>query len=306
MTQGLQKRFHRLQNMYHIHGLLPVLSFFISKFYPLRWIFRQFSLGWLIRVKIHGNYMYLNAFDPGISTMLLTEGTREPGHVAQVRGNIISGMTGIDLGANIGYYALMEAQLIGPNGRIYAIEPAPSNLELLEKSIRANGYEDRFLVSQYLIGDRDGLGKLQTSNLSNRHSVSVDGHGDFIEVPMITLDTFMKKNRLIPENINFLRMDIEGYEVMAFQNMQKLMSAKTPLRVFIEFHPGWYGRWGWTFERFLDQLESYGLRVRSISFKSKDGITTFTDPSREQILATQIHPMTSNGGCHAFLERVGS
>lgn len=290
--------------MYRVHGALPVLSFSVSKFYPFRWIFHQLSLRWLIRVTIHGSYMYLDAHDPGISTMLLTEGTREPGHVAQVQGNITSGMTGIDLGANIGYYALMEARLTGPKGKIYAIEPAPSNIDLLKKNIKANGLEDRFSVFQYLVGDHDGVGKLQMSALSNRHSVSTDGRGEFVEVPMITLDTFMEQNKLTPEHISFLRMDIEGYEVMAFQGMKNLMSAKTPLRIFIEFHPGWYGRWGWTFERFLDYLESFDFRVRSISYKGEDEITTLTDPSREQVLATQFAPRSAAGGSHAFLERV--
>ncbi len=290
--------------MYRMQGMFPVLSFFVSKFYPLKWIFHQLSWRWLIRTKIHESYMYLNAYDPGISTMLLTEGTREPGHVAQVRGNITPGMNGIDLGANIGYYALIEAQLIGPKGMVFAIEPDLNNLDLLNKNIKANSYEDRFKVFQYLIGDKDGTGKLQMSALSNRHSVSTDSRGDFVEVPMITLDTFMKKNGLGPENINFLRMDIEGYEVMAFQGMNTLMSSKTPLKVFIEFHPGWYGRWGWTFERFLDYLESCGLKVRSLSYKSPEGITTLIDPTREQVMATQISPMTINGGCHAFLERI--
>ena len=247
--------------------------------------------------------MYLDAHDPGISTSLLTEGTREPGHVAQVRGNTLPGMRGIELGANVGFYALMEARLIGPSGHIHAIEPAPGNIRLLRRNIDANGFRERFSVSQYLIGDHDGPGKLQVSALSNRHSVSADQRGQFIEVPMITLDTFMERNNIEPKDIQFLRMDIEGYEVIAFQGMKKLMTSRTPLKIFIEFHPGWYGRWGWTFERFLDYLESFSFRVRSLAFKGEEGIVTIEDPTRAQIMETQIAPRTVNGGCHGYLER---
>lgn len=248
--------------------------------------------------------MYLNAYDPGISTMLLTEGTREPGHVVQVRGNITPGMTGIDLGANIGYYALMEAQLIGEEGKIYAIEPAPANIDLLKRNIKANGFEKRFVISQYLVGDRNEVGKLEISALSNRHSVSLDGRGDFIEVPMITLDSFMERNALAAKDIDFLRMDIEGYEVIAFQGMKQLMASGTPLKIFIEFHPGWYAKWGWTFEQFLDYLESFGFKLRSLAFKGAEGIVTLTDPTRRQVMETQISPRTVNGGCHGYLQRV--
>lgn len=304
MIQRLKKGLLRVRNMYRIHGIVPVMSFYISKLYPVRWLFGVFSLRWLIRVNIHGSKMYLDAYDPGISTMLLTEGTRESGHVAQVKSNITAGMSGIDLGANIGYYALMEAHLVGSGGNIYAIEPAPENIDLLKRSIRANGFESRFLIFQYLIGDTDGFGKLQMSALSNRHSVSADGEGESIEVPMITLDTFMERNHLEPKDVQFLRMDIEGYEVVAFQGMKKLMSSRTPLKIFIEFHPGWYGRWGWSFERFLDYLESFGFRVRSLAFKGEGEIVTIHDPTRAQIMETQISPRTINGGCHGFLERV--
>lgn len=299
----IRKGFQRIIGMYQIHGLEPVISFYLSKFYPFKWLCQQFSGRWLIRVKIHNSEMYLDALDPGISTNLLTEGSREPGHVAQVQANIKSGMSGIDLGSNIGFYALMEGQLTKPDGKIYCIEPAPENLKLLKMNIKANNFENRFLVSQYLIGDRNGTGELSISAKSNRHSVSFNKEDEHIEVPMITLDTFMDENNISPGDVEFLRMDIEGYEVMAFQGMSKLMNAKTPLKIFIEFHPGWYGRWGWTFERFLDYLESFGLRVKSLAYKGEDGIVTITNPSREEIMATQISPRTINGGCHGFLER---
>lgn len=303
LMHRIKKGLRRMKNMHALHGTVPVLSFYVGRLSPIKWFFQQLSLRWLIPVTIHGSRMYLDAHDPGISTMLLTEGTREPGHVDQVKGNITPGMTGIDLGSNIGYYALLEARLVGVGGKIYCIEPESKNLDLLRSNIKANGFEERFVVSQHLIGDRDGLAKLRLSPLSNRHSVALDGEGALVEVPMITLDTFMERNRVEPRDINFLRMDIEGYEVIAFQGMQRLMTAQTPLKIFIEFHPRWYGRWGWTFERFLDYLESFGFRVRSLAYKGDNAILTLRDPSREEIMATQIAPRTGSGGCHGFLER---
>ena len=44
----------------------------------------------------------------------------------------------LDMGANIGYYALMELNLIGPEGRLIAIEPSPWNVELLNKNLDLN------------------------------------------------------------------------------------------------------------------------------------------------------------------------
>jgi len=298
--------------MYRLQGLVPMVSFYFSKTPFFKWLWRKMSWRWLIKARIHSNYMYLDALDPGISTNLLVEGTREPGHVAQVKGNLKTGMCGIDIGANIGYYVLIEAKQIGEKGRIYAIEPEPENIELLKKNIIANGFENQVSVFQYLVGDRDEMSSLRLSAFSNRHSVSeanrykIPGSekAPVIPVPMIRLDSFMEQKNLRPEDVNFLRMDVEGYEVVIFQGMNKLLNAKTPLKIFIELHPKWYGEWGWTLEKFIDQLSAHGLKVKSLSFKREGGIQTVEDPTREQVLATENSPYTINGGSHAYLERI--
>ncbi len=48
----------------------------------------------------------------------------------------------LDIGANIGYYVLLEYQLIGKSGRIYAIEPVYNNFELLQKNLRLNNLKN--------------------------------------------------------------------------------------------------------------------------------------------------------------------
>jgi FkbM family methyltransferase len=312
MKNRFKKGWRRIKNMYQLHGLFPVASFYLSRLYPLKWIFRHLSWRWLIKVKIQGSWMCLNAYDPGISTTLLTEGIREAEHVQQVKNNLKPSMSGIDLGANVGYYALIEAQRIGKTGKIFAIEPEPGNIDLLKKNIQANDFEDIVSVSQYIIGDQDKMSELRISALSNRHSMStanrykVQGTDKAItvKIPMIKLDTFMEKNNIQPKDIDFLRMDIEGYEVMVLQGMSRLLSATTPLKIFIELHPKWYGEWGWTFEKLLNYLGSFSLHIKSIAYKSEGGTVVINNPTREQVLATEHSPFTINGGSHAYLERL--
>ena len=50
------------------------------------------------------------------------------------------GMVVVDIGANIGYYTLIAAKLVGNKGIVYAFEPEPSNYELLCQNIAINGY----------------------------------------------------------------------------------------------------------------------------------------------------------------------
>src|SRR6185312_15602233 len=52
------------------------------------------------------------------------------------------GDTFIDIGANIGYFSLMAAKLVGPAGQVYAIEPWPPTLKILRHNIQLNGFRN--------------------------------------------------------------------------------------------------------------------------------------------------------------------
>ncbi len=302
------RKIRHVLKMVSMHGFGTVSSYFVSKLLP-----RSVVPHWFVNAQVQGSRMMLDARDPGISRALITEGVREIYHLHQIWANVGYGMTGIDLGANIGYYALIEAQIVGDKGRVYCIEPEPDNVVMLRRNIRLNGYGDRCHVFQCAVGDRDGTADFRLSAFSNRHGMSSRHYygtkqgaaSSIIQVPMQSLDSFMDKHGLTPKEVNFLRMDIEGYEVIAFQGMKKLLDARMPLKIFIEFHPKYYSEWGWTFERFLDYLESYGLVVRSLAYARKKRMPVILQqPTREQVLASVEDSGNATGGSHAVLERV--
>jgi FkbM family methyltransferase len=208
----------------------------------------------------------------------------------------------------VGYFALIGAKAVGPSGKVYCIEPAPDNVRLLMKNIAINGYEDRTEVFQYLVGDHNGMEKLYLSEWANVHSLSESrgGRGS-VDVPMVTLDSFLENNEIDPSKVDFIRMDIEGYEVMAFQGMKKILESKHPFKIFMEFHPGYYAEWGWTFEKLLRYLYGYGFRIREIAQhrqfdeQGKARPVILRDPSLEEVLASPV--FNRHDGSQAFLER---
>jgi len=260
---------HDLGGIFRNHGLRAALFYFVVKIIAkiplLSLIFKKAcKQKLLIKVRILNNWMYLNLFDPGISYRLIVNGSREEGHVEQIQNALKAGMKGIDIGANIGYYVLIESQLVGPGGKIFCIEPAPDNFSLLKKNITENNFNDRTKCFQYLIGDKNGPGKLFLSEAANSHSVSAVSNR-WVGVPMLTLDEFLASQNIDPSEIDFLRMDIEGYEVMAIPHMHKLFTGrKKPLKLFIEVHPSAYEEWDWTLEKFMDYLISQGFILKSV------------------------------------------
>lgn len=62
----------------------------------------------------------------------------------------------LDLGAFVGYFALLAARESGPEGRVYAFEPDPRDRPWLERNVEANGLGDRVDVVPMAVSDHSG------------------------------------------------------------------------------------------------------------------------------------------------------
>ena len=172
----------------------------------------------LIRTINHKYKMYINLKQRGISGTLYFHGTRERDQVHVVRSVLKPGMRVMDIGANIGYYTLMEADLVGKSGKVYAFEPDQSNFNLLKKNIELNNYLDRVELCPRGVSDSDGERDFFISPESNLHTFNPTNYGfkkpDSIflaktRIDVIDISRFLKQKG----PIDFIRMDVEGHEV---------------------------------------------------------------------------------------------
>jgi FkbM family methyltransferase len=175
----------------------------------------------------------------------------------------------VDLGANIGYYTLLAARLVGKKGRVYAFEPEPINYSLLIKNIELNGY-DNIVPVQKAISNITGTIRLF---LRDKHP---DGHTIYqpnektglIEVESVTLDEFFEDKKC---SINVIKMDIEGAEMAAFLGMERLLKESENLKMFVEFYPHAIKRSGVSPEDFICMLlKDYGFSILAIGDHTKD------------------------------------
>ena len=83
-------------------------------------------------------------------------GTHEPDLQKGLPKFIKPGMTVFDVGANIGFFALAAANLVGENGKVVAFEPNPSVVARLKENVALNGLADRVKIEQSAAGDFDG------------------------------------------------------------------------------------------------------------------------------------------------------
>jgi FkbM family methyltransferase len=123
-----------------------------------------------------------------------------------LRAHTPAGGTFIDIGANVGTYAMVMAQHVGKHGRVVAIEPHPVTHAWLEFNATASGLDIITLVAA-AVGDIDGELMIETDgdNLGASH-ISTTGH----RVPAWTFHSILQQSGI--SRIDSLKIDIEGYE----------------------------------------------------------------------------------------------
>ena len=255
----------------------------------------RFGKGKNVIVKeIQRNKMYLNPTGSDISTELLVRGIHEKGATRIFREELKEGMHVVDIGANIGYYALIEAQIVSTKGKVYAIEPEPNNFELLNKNVKINDFTDIIETFQMAIADKDGHSKLYLSGKSNLHSLLPNSENEdgYCIVETTTLDNFLWDKY----PVDFIRMDVEGFEYEVIEGATKTLEREGPLKLFIEFHPYALETRDLSLKMLLKKLADFGFEPIAVAKKWSNEI--IHDVSRER-----LYDYVIRGGCHVFLEK---
>jgi len=186
----------------------------------------------LVTVPIHGGDLRIR-LDPDDSLELRRQ-PFEPGEVGFVKRQIQAGQTVLDVGANIGYYTLLFSRLVGERGRVIAFEPDPNNFTLLCRNL-ADNQCDNVIPHQRAVGAEQTTLKLYQcagNNGMHRAYESICCGDAFVNVEAVVLDDFLADE----PRIDFLKMDIEGFELFALQGMHQLLDRHCP-KILTEFSP---------------------------------------------------------------------
>ncbi|MBI5323019.1 FkbM family methyltransferase [Bradyrhizobium sp.] len=128
-----------------------------------------------------------------------------------LRAHVRNGGVFVDVGANVGTYALAMARNVGADGKVIAIEPHPVTHARLAFNHAASGYSQVKLV-QAAAGADDGELLIETDgdNLGASHIVSGDASGKAIRVPSLRLQRILEQAGVT--RVDALKIDVEGYE----------------------------------------------------------------------------------------------
>jgi FkbM family methyltransferase len=190
--------------------------------------------------RILGRYkLYVDTRDKGLCAHLLLDGFWEMGLTMHIARHVRTGMTAIDVGANFGYYTVLLAALVGEDGRVLAVEPAPETAAMLRRSVALNGFERVTTVIEAAAGAGDAPDTLlfvpEREPKNAQIVASPDGldhiPGTLHRVAQSPIDALAADQR----RIDFIKIDAEGAEEAVIAGMLTILRRDKPLLV-LEFN----------------------------------------------------------------------
>ena len=140
-------------------------------------------------------------------------GDHEPWMVEWLKNFLYPGGTFVDVGAHIGYFTLIAADIVGPKGRVIAFEPAPRNASILMANVNSAGKGDMVEIVRAAVGAKSGTILFQVVSGQDYCSrIAAEGEcSETIVVVQCTLNEFD-----LPQG-TVIKVDVEGAEVDVLQ-----------------------------------------------------------------------------------------
>ena len=211
-----------------------------------RWPFRR-GKGFLLRLvrpwldrrrfvfEIEPGIVLQSDFDDRILYWAFVDGRSEWDPIMDLsRALIATGDVVFDVGANVGVWLLGAARRAGETGSVHAFEPVPGNLARLRTHLSLNGL-DFVQVDSRVLSSEPGEVPFFPSRTSNSGMGSLafqQGAGEPVPVKATTLDLYCQEHGI--ERIDFLKVDVEGAELLVFRGGAGLLAASNAPAIMFE------------------------------------------------------------------------
>jgi FkbM family methyltransferase len=191
----------------------------------------------------------------------------------------------VDIGSNIGGMALLMSKLAGSSGTVIAFEPGPVSFALLNLNVAINNADNITIINK-AVSSKSGTELLficptgeSDNHVSPKFISYQDQARDSMKIETLCLDDFFEDD----QQIDLVKIDIQGGEYRALQGMQKLLLSNPKIRCVVEYAPH-YILW-----ENLDQQIFIDF-VRSLGFDIYDLRCQYLEPVDDCYLIETYHP----------------
>lgn len=148
--------------------------------------------------------------------------------------NLKEGSVFYDVGANVGFFSLIAARLVGEHGRVYAFEPEARNLTSLHRNVELN-HSHNISVIEAAVSKEAGTGRLFLADYAGGHSLyqsetSSNDTNAGVPVTTVSLDDLVESKQILPPTI--VKIDVESGELDVLKGMSRLLIEHRPIVIY--------------------------------------------------------------------------
>ena len=163
---------------------------------------------------------------------------------------VAAGAWVIDVGANVGHYTAKLSRLVGPTGRVLALEPVPKTFELLAHNVRRLPHANVTLLN-VAASERPAVVGMEVpagaDGLENGYLAHISEQKTGLNILCLPVDSLA-----LPHQVSLVKIDAEGHELAVLRGMVELLHRDRPLLI-VEVSSGASAEfilsWGYTMEK---------------------------------------------------------
>lgn len=168
-------------------------------------------------------------FNPGYADLAYALGTNEQPVQEELAKQLKPGDIFYDIGANVGFFSVISARLVGPTGQVYAFEPVPENVRLLAHNVALNQFTQVSVLPK-AVSSSCGRGELLLSTHPGGSAlvagdVPVDLKGSMM-VELVSIDDLVFEQNFKPPSV--IKIDVEGAEAAVLKGLERTMKKYRP------------------------------------------------------------------------------
>lgn len=215
-----------------------------------------------------GARMLVDTRDVAMAPWLVLDGLWEAHVTAWLEETLGPGMVFVDVGANVGYFTLLAAKLVGPAGRVVAVEAHPRLAGILQRNVVLNGFHGWVTVHHKAAWSQRSALEFQmrdhftsSSSLGRIDEASLARLGDSVHtvtVDAVPLDELLDS---LPR-VDVIKIDIEGAEAHAFAGLERTLGAHPEAVVMFEWGLSLIEAVGDDPKTLAAAVDGYGFKMR--------------------------------------------
>jgi FkbM family methyltransferase len=193
-------------------------------------------------------------------------GEYEPSTSALACKVVRPGMTVVDVGANVGYFTLLFASLVGPHGKVYAFEPIPRVRQALRRNVEMNRAQ-QVVIRPEALGNDSGEsvmweGPSDHVGISSRRPIPKNRVAREWTVSTARLDELLSSEG----RVDLIKIDVEGFEFDVLKGSREILRKQHP-SLIVEVTDQFLGERGYSARDLFSCLLELGYSASKITWR---------------------------------------